>query len=520
MSTSSLADILPLSALSRDESVRSKASKTSSRDSIFSMLFGSVSSFLGQPTRDGSLPNINDTGESMPRLDQYGASSVDQIALGEYDVQDALTTLGSLPGGESSDSFAISLGSTVPDVTGGGQATSPVGFANEGSAAADGEDFTGSDADLCAVIDLAQLEEIVRDGGEDLVPEIARGLSGGLDVVAELPELGADDALYELNYEGATSPPSRGMSGEAVADLAAMLAHGGSSMDVLRTELDDLESDLAPDKSDGLAPPPSGLAGLASSLSGSFSLFPEGIWPSWAVGKHADETGDATVSPATSLSATSTVHAVPPSSLPLPVPKVSKSGQTSTASQASDKNGARNTLGRKEWTADEDQIIMSEVERVGQKWRVIAAKLPGRSDDAVRNRWKRLSAEAAGQANAVADALGILAPVPLPLEDGAGAADDASTDGSSVDGGAAPKPKPPPKPKAERLAWSKAEDAEIVRCVQTYGLKWGRISQNLPGRTAHAIRNRFHRLQQLQAEQAASSGQALPEPPPELVSSA
>jgi hypothetical protein len=153
------------------------------------------------------------------------------------------------------------------------------------------------------------------------------------------------------------------MSGEAVADLAAMLAHGGSSMDVLRTELDDLESDLAPDKSDGLAPPPSGLAGLASSLSGSFSLFPEGIWPSWAVGKHADETGDATVSPATSLSATSTVHAVPPSSLPLPVPKVSKSGQTSTASQASDKNGARNTLGRKEWTADEDQIIMSEVER-------------------------------------------------------------------------------------------------------------------------------------------------------------
>jgi hypothetical protein len=68
--------------------------------------------------------------------------------------------------------------------------------------------------------------------------------------------------------------------------------------------------------------------------------------------------------------------------------------------------------------------------------------------------------------------------------------------------------------------YAQAEDAEIVRCVQTYGLKWGRISQNLPGRTAHAIRNRFHRLQQLQAEQAASSGQALPEPPPELVSSA
>ena len=48
--------------------------------------------------------------------------------------------------------------------------------------------------------------------------------------------------------------------------------------------------------------------------------------------------------------------------------------------------------------------------------------------------------------------------------------------------------------------------------MQAYGLKWGRISQNLPGRTAHAIRNRFHRLQQLQQEQAAAAGNVLPSP--------
>ena len=61
------------------------------------------------------------------------------------------------------------------------------------------------------------------------------------------------------------------------------------------------------------------------------------------------------------------------------------------------------------------------------------------------------------------------------------------------------------QPKPERLAWTKAEDATIIESVREFGLKWGRISENLPGRTAHAIRNRFHRLQTLQAEQAAAA---------------
>ena len=69
------------------------------------------------------------------------------------------------------------------------------------------------------------------------------------------------------------------------------------------------------------------------------------------------------------------------------------------------------------------------------RWRKIAARLPGRSDDAVRNRWKRLSAEAAGQASAVADALGIPSP---PLPEGMSPLDGDSTD-AQVTGGAAPK---------------------------------------------------------------------------------
>ena len=128
----------------------------------------------------------------------------------------------------------------------------------------------------------------------------------------------------------------------------------------------------------------------------------------------------------------------------------------------------------------------------------------GRSDDAVRNRWKRLSADRAGQANAVADALGLTATPEggdaLPMPGGTAAAATPAA------------PKAPPKPKPERLAWSKAEDDMIIRSVQEYGLKWGKISAHLPGRTAHAIRNRFHRLQELQKQQAAAANATLPMP--------
>ena len=139
---------------------------------------------------------------------------------------------------------------------------------------------------------------------------------------------------------------------------------------------------------------------------------------------------------------------------------------------------------RKEWSTAEDDTIRNGVALHGCKWRKIAAMLPGRSDDAVRNRWNRLKNEDAAAAAA---------------------------EGGEVSAPPPPKPAAPRKPKAEkeegggakpeRVSWSRAEDATIVHSVAELGHKWYLIAQRLPGRTDHAIRNRYHRLQAMSEDQ-------------------
>ena len=46
---------------------------------------------------------------------------------------------------------------------------------------------------------------------------------------------------------------------------------------------------------------------------------------------------------------------------------------------------------RKEWSTDEDRYILEAVETFGRRqWRVIASQMTNRSEDAIRNRYKRL----------------------------------------------------------------------------------------------------------------------------------
>ena len=85
------------------------------------------------------------------------------------------------------------------------------------------------------------------------------------------------------------------------------------------------------------------------------------------------------------------------------------------------------------------------VAELGQKWRAVAGRLPGRSDDAVRSRWKRLAKAR-----------------PDPNEPG-GASLSAEQGESNL--------WPP------RTAWSLEEDQTIVEMAVRLGFKWGKIEQ-------------------------------------------
>lgn len=131
---------------------------------------------------------------------------------------------------------------------------------------------------------------------------------------------------------------------------------------------------------------------------------------------------------------------------------------------------ARNLATRLTWSEREDALIVASVRELGCQWRIIAARLPHRSDDSIRNRWKRIK--------------------DLPLYNGGHQPLPLQSISSN-----APRLTSCAEEKPERLSWSITEDETIVRSVNELGHKWQKIALRLPGRTAHAIRNRFSRLQ-------------------------
>ena len=123
--------------------------------------------------------------------------------------------------------------------------------------------------------------------------------------------------------------------------------------------------------------------------------------------------------------------------------------------------------GKQGWTVEEDQTILRMVEETGQKWSSIAVVLPGRTDDAVRNRFLRLQRKAA-QGEKRGD------------------------------------------------MWTAEEDKQIREAVQINGLKWHEIAAELNGRSANAVRNRYLRCMAASAAKPDSAPEPAAKPCPEL----
>ena len=177
-----------------------------------------------------------------------------------------------------------------------------------------------------------------------------------------------------------------------------------------------------------------------------------------------------------------------------------------------EEDGSARELTRKPWLQSEDQMILDSVASMGFRWRIIASQLPGRSDDAVRNRWNRLQ-EAMRDGN----------PARLLGADRPKAGYKCSKCGqlkrnhvcTFQPGSALAQSQVasrPPRLSAEgdrlRVSWTKHEDETIRMYVSSVGPRWSLIAAELPGRTEHAVRNRWHRLQNLESNPAMVGGAA------------
>jgi len=157
-------------------------------------------------------------------------------------------------------------------------------------------------------------------------------------------------------------------------------------------------------------------------------------------------------------------------------------------------DGRRRKVG---WTSTEDLAILAIFRRLGTQWPVIAAQLPGRTPDAVRNRWHRLQ-----KTHALGD-----------TEEGRAALDALLLAcGISKDWSPPTDPRQPPTVASNacikgsdhgRAMWTSQEDTLIEEGVRRFGCKWRQIAASLPGRSDSSVRNRWMRLQR---EKAAARG--------------
>ena len=176
-----------------------------------------------------------------------------------------------------------------------------------------------------------------------------------------------------------------------------------------------------------------------------------------------------------------------------------------------------------QWTQTEDITILAAARALGSQWDRIAAHLPGRTSDAVRNRFHRLQKShfvTTEEGRSVVDgALAATGLLPAELLTGshlpgvltapgvaAAAGPSLSSSSTHVAGGGGARGGEATTVTG-RSHWTEEEDRTIADGVAKFGCKWRQIAALLPGRTDSSVRNRWVRLQQ---QLASGGGDDLP----------
>lgn len=97
--------------------------------------------------------------------------------------------------------------------------------------------------------------------------------------------------------------------------------------------------------------------------------------------------------------------------------------------------------GKKKFTHEEDQLIMSMYDKIGNKWKIIASRIPGRSARQCRERWRYYLS-----------------------------------------------------PSINRQEWSQEEDSLLMAKYELIGPKWATIAMCFMNRTDVDLKNRYNLL--------------------------